>query len=104
LNGPLIISEKKGGVLADWAAEGETKLILFDYRPGLAVTLQEEIIGVESIIAEKLPQIAVQMIASGLAHNLHVGASAAPVICVIHTGLHFEFGDRVRSWNCNAYF
>src|SRR5262249_30976354 len=96
LAGSLIRGEEEKLVFHDRAAEIETKLILFELRPGLPRIVAEESVGIQRIVAEEFPQSAMELVRTGLSHHIYVGACIAPVRCIILPGLHLEFFDGIR--------
>src|ERR1700743_2667083 len=79
----------------NWAADRAAKLVLLEHGARLAVFFHEEIVRVERVVAKKLPELAVECVRAGFADEIDVAAGAATVAGVVHSGLHFEFGDRV---------
>src|SRR5262249_38671422 len=84
--------------------ECPAKLILLQNRPGLTASLQEKVVGIEGIVAEKLPHTPVKGVGSRLTYNVNVGSSTSTVASVIHSSLYLELCDCVRRRDRNADF
>ena len=86
------------------AAERGAELILLQHGSRLAGQLREEVVGVEEVVAQKLPCGSVEVIGSGSADNVDISAGSTAIGSVVVAGLHFEFLNGVRSGNRNAHF
>ena len=92
----LIRSKEEELVLLDWTSDCSAKLILLQYRPGLVIALEKEIVSVQCVISKKLEKISMKMICAGLCHHIHICAGASTETGVIETGLNFKLQDCVR--------
>src|SRR5258708_2535207 len=69
----LIRSEDEQLVLLDRTADHSSKLVLIEHSLRLARQVQEEVIGVQSRIPEKLEGGSVDSISAGFGHDVDVG-------------------------------
>ena len=83
-------------------AERKAILILLQHRPPLTSPVQKEIVGVESVVAEKLPERAVPGICPGFAHNIYIRAGATTFTGIIQSSLRLKLLNRIRRWNRQA--
>src|SRR6266404_7448328 len=101
LPSPLVGTKNEEFVLDNRSAEAAAKLVLFHYRAGLMLLIEEEIVRVKFVVAQELKCRTMQLIASGFSDYLHVRARPAAVSCVIQARLDLELlnGIRVGNWN-----
>ena len=72
----LIDTEDEQGILPDGAAGIAAELILVDHRD----RRREEVARIESVVAQKLPRGAVDLIGAGLRRHQHLRAGIVPVL------------------------
>ena len=82
----------------------EAELILAVFALGNATKVNEEIGGIELVVAEEFPSAAVELVGTGLDGCVENGAGRAADFGAVVTGLYFEFlngidgrADRVGS-------
>ena len=79
----LIGPEEKQLVFADRTAEGKSELVLFEDRARLTRLVQEEIIGVENLVAQELKEGSVKRVTSGFCNQTDASATVATKSCVV---------------------
>ena len=89
----FVVSEKEQFVLDDGPAQRKAELVLL---VGLLTEDVEVIAGVHFLVAQKLPQVAVDLVGAGLDDGIHDGAVAAAEFGAVGIGLDFEFGDGIH--------
>src|ERR1700678_4040497 len=99
---PLVRSKEERFVVHDRATDGSTELVMLQICPRLTVEIGKEIIGVEDVVAHKLPGAAVEFVGSALAYQVDVGSGSASVRGVEVGRLHAELLNRIRRWNRRA--
>ena len=62
----------------------------------------EEIVGVQVLIAQELPQASMKGIGAGFCNHINVGPGIAPIGGVVLAGLDFEFLNRIWIGNGHA--
>ena len=90
--------------MKDGSTDGCAELVLLEVGSRLAGELREEIIRVEDVVADEFPGTPVELIGTGFADEVDVGAAAATVGGVEVGGLDTEFLDGVRCGNGGADF
>ena len=83
-------------------SERNSELVLFEDRARLARLVQEEIIGVENLVAQELKNGSVKVVASGSCNKTDIGAPVAAKPSIVKRGLNLKFLNAVRVWNGNA--
>ena len=95
LASPLVGTEEEETIFQDRSADRAAELILLHRRTRVALGLQKDVVGVENIVAEKLPDGAVKLIGAGFRDDFNVGAGIASKASVVHGGLDFELLDGI---------
>src|SRR4029077_2231263 len=92
----LVVDEEKAEfVFHHRSAEAAAKNILLHGRTRQAFAIQEEVVGVEDVIAEEFIGVAVKFAGAGLQNGVDVAATVAALAGVIERSLHFELLDDV---------
>ncbi len=91
----FVVSEKEHLVLDDGPAERKAELVLL---VRLLTEDVESIDGVEFLVAQKLPQIAVDLVGARLDDGVHDGAVAAAEFRAVGIGFDLELGDGIHRW------
>jgi len=94
LAGALVGGEEEDLPLVDGTAERGAELVLFEVGLGLSGGVEEEGVGVEDVIADELPGVAVEVLLAGFGDESGRGDLRA-VDGVILRGVDLEFGDGV---------
>ena len=76
----LVGYKKEQLVLDDWAAKGATNLVEAQLLLWHSELIVKEIVGVQLVVAEEVPDAAVPIIGSGLGYQVCDGSGAAPVL------------------------
>ena len=78
LSRPLIGAKEKKFALVNRSSERKSELVLFEVWPPLASAVQEVIVGIENIVAQKLENRPVVCVGPLLRDHADVGPCAAP--------------------------
>ena len=92
----VVHEEKAVFFLPDGPAQAASEDVLFDRGLGLAGSVEEEIVGVEDVVAEVFVDIAMKILCARFQNGVDVAAAVAALARVIERGLDFEFLDDVR--------
>src|SRR5579863_5940490 len=98
----LIVDEEIAELfLHDGPAHAAAKNILFDSGSREALAVEEEIVCVQHVVAEKLVYVAMIGSRSGLQNRVDVAAAIASLTSVVERGLHLKFLDHIgiRKWH-----
>ncbi len=88
----FVVPEKKHLVLDDGAAQGKSELVLL---VRLLTELVEAVDGIKLFIAQKLPEVAVDLVGARLDDGVHDRAIAAAEFSAVGIGLDLELGDGI---------
>ncbi len=91
----LVRTKEEQPILPDGPAEGAAELVLLQGRFGPSVCILEKRIGVENVVADELPSIAVKVVLTGTGHQIGVGDLGA-VAGVVLRSLNLEFRNCIR--------
>src|SRR5260370_42539167 len=84
-------AEDKRAIANDRAAAGAAKLILSKGRLGRTRAIGKEIVGVQFVMAQEFPHIAVEFVGAGLRHDRGEPAASASEPPARSVGNHLEF-------------
>ena len=92
----LIIQEEESNLLLNHrAADASAENILLNGRALLAAGVQEELVGVEHIVAEIFVHVSVKRARARLQDRVDIAAAVATLAGVVQRRLHLEFLDGV---------
>ena len=94
----LIVDEEEGLILNERASECSAKLILAEYRGGVA-WVGEVILGVQGSVAQKFEPASVEVVRARLGHDIDLTAAVVSVFRVEVIGDDAEFGNRIQIGN-----
>src|SRR4029077_17201044 len=95
-----LIIQKEKAVAAfptDGAPQAPAEDILFDGRAWLVIAIEEEIVGIQHVIAEELEQRAMKVLRATAQDRVDVAAAGTALSRVSKAVLNLEFVDRVRT-------
>src|SRR5208282_2170600 len=93
----LVIQEKVAEFLFDHrSAEASTEDVLIDLGTGLTLAIQEEIVGVQNGVAEKLVSVAMELSCARFQNRIDVSAAVSPLAGVVQRSLDLELLNNVR--------
>lgn len=95
-------SEEEGTVLADGAADGAAEEVVTRRRPGNAVGVVEEVVGVQIAVAKELEAAAVKLVSTAPGAHIDNRAGEATELRGLHLCLHLELGDGIDRYQRNA--
>ncbi len=100
---PLVVSEEERAILAvvnlgnfQRPSQREPELVLLEWLPADPAGVGEEVVGVELLVAQKLPAAAVQRVRAGLGSGRNDGAGGAPELGAEVVCLDFELLHRIH--------
>src|SRR5215469_17712500 len=91
----LEVAKEEALVAADWPSQSPAKLILLESTSRNMVAVIEECIRVEICITEKVPNIAVKLVRSGLDRSIDDGPGRHAKLGGIGSGLDAKFRQSV---------
>src|SRR5664279_2511106 len=100
----LVGPKEESLVAPDRSADCAAVLILLEDWPRLVGSLRKEVVGIENVVAQKLPHRAVNMITPRSADHVDICARSPSVARIVVSCLHLEFQNGIRRWSCYAYF
>src|SRR5437879_9649286 len=86
----------------DRSSQREPKLILLEGGAMLACSVQKKIISVENLSAEEFENRPMKIVAARFCNQRNIGATIAPVSCVVEACLDLELLNAVRIGNRNS--
>ena len=69
--------------MTDRAAEAGAENVLLDQRARLALAIEEEVVGIENVVAEELVGIAVKLATAGFKNGVDIAAAVAALAGVV---------------------
>src|ERR1035438_2983258 len=92
----FVVPEEKSLVLADGSADREAELILAVLSLGNAARVLEEVCGIQGVVAQELPDVAMEFVGPGFNGRIQDGASGSAGLRTVVVRLHLEFRNGVN--------
>src|SRR5207302_11013781 len=90
-----LVIDKEEAHRTERASEASSENVLLHRGSLLIGTIQEELIRVQHVVAEKLVGVAVETLSPGLQNCVDIAAAVAALAGVVEGSLDFEFFDYV---------
>ncbi len=78
------------------ATHTSAKLILAQQAARYTLLVEEEVVGIQILIAEEFIQLPVILLAAALGDHVHISAGRLSLRSIIQAGLHAKLFDRIR--------
>ena len=95
MSGSLVVAKKENFVFLYWATHCSAKLVLNVDAAGWGIVVP----CIQAGVAQKLEDVAVKAVGSGLGDDVDLTAAVVAVFCIEVIGNNAKLSDRVKVWN-----